>query len=163
MRFTTQLIAGAAMAAIGAMASAHPATDMVNDVPSQTRAQVRAEMTAAMATGQMVPAGEAEKYPFRLSQRASTVSRAAIKSETAAAEAAGEIPSGELSLPAMQHQPATSVKTRAQVRAETLEARRLGLLEPAGELGLPQATSAQAEMINAVGLRARGTATHAAG
>jgi hypothetical protein len=162
MKFNKQLIAGAAMAAIGATANAQAAAATANDPPLQTRAQLRADMAAAMPAGNMVSPGEAEKYPFRLTEAASTLSRSKVKSETAAAKAAGEIPNGELSLQDLQRQPATSEKTRAQVRAETLEARRLGLLQPAGELGLPQATPAQADMINSAGVRALSGWTSAA-
>jgi hypothetical protein len=155
MKIIKQLIAGAAMGAIGAMASAQPVITAGNEAPL-TRAQVRAETAAAIAAGRMLPAGEAPNYPFPPHEAASTRSRAAVAIEAAAAVAAGEIPHGELSLADMQREPVTSEKSRVQVRAETREARRLGLLLPAGELTSPQVTLAQSEAIRAAGLRARG-------
>jgi hypothetical protein len=156
MRIIKQLIAGAAMGAIGAMASAQPVITTSNEAPALTRAQVRAETAAAIAAGHMLPAGEAPNYPFEPAQTASTRSRAAVEIEAAAAVAAGEIPHGELSLAELQPEPVASEKSRVQVRAETREARRLGLLMPAGELTSPQVTLAQSKAIRAAGLRARG-------
>jgi|JI8StandDraft_2_1071088.scaffolds.fasta_scaffold13413_4 hypothetical protein len=59
-----------------------------------------------------------------------------------------------------QSAPAPEAKTRAQVVAEMLEARRLGLLETNVENYPVQATPAQAEQIRQAGLRAvQGNAT----
>ncbi len=154
MKIIKQLIAGAAMATVSAIASAQPTTTMGNDSPVLTRAKVQAATAAAIAAGQMMPTGEVQNYPFWSPHTASTRSRVEVEGEAAAAVAAGKIPRGELSLADMQRQPATSQTTRAQVRAETLEAGRLGLLRSAGELAPPQATLMQVEAIRATGLRA---------
>ncbi len=155
MRIIKQLIASAAIGAIGAIANAQPVITTSNEAPALTRAQVRAETAAALAAGHMVPVGEAPNYPFDPALAVSTRSRAAVAHEAAAAVAAGEIPHGELSLANLQREPVTSHKSRAQVRAETRQARRLGLLTPAGELTAPAVTLAQSEAIRAAGLRAR--------
>ena len=49
-----------------------------------------------------------------------------------------------------------STQTRARVRAETLEAARLGLI-PFGDVPMPMATLEQAEHIRLAGLRALDT------
>lgn len=131
MKLTKQLIAGAAMVAIGALA------------------------TAQAGPAQMPAAGDGEYPQALLSEAGSTQSRADVASKAPAAVAAGEIARGELALVELRGQPFTSEKTRAQVHAETLEARRLGLLDQSGELGFPQVTPEQSEKIRAAGLRAR--------
>jgi Domain of unknown function (DUF4148) len=50
-------------------------------------------------------------------------------------------------------QRSTPQKSRAQVRAETVEAVRLGLV-PIGDVVMPQATAEQLEQIRLAGLRA---------
>ncbi len=131
MSFTKQLIAGATMATISALTMAQP------------------------ATSQMPVAGDSAYPPARLTEAASTRNRAAVATEAVAALSAGRIARGELSSFEPQAQATTSEMTRAQVQAETLEARRLGLLDQAGELGVAQVTPAQSAMIHAAGLRAR--------
>lgn len=139
MTFTKQLIAGAAMAAMGALG------------------------TAQAAPFQMPAAGNGPYAADAFSASASSRSRADVQAEAAAALAAGGIASGEMSMVEFQVQPFVSEKTRVQVQAETLEARRLGLLDRSGELGFPQITPVQHEMIRTAGLRARDAATmHAA-
>jgi hypothetical protein len=59
-------------------------------------------------------------------------SRAEVKEQTRAANKAGQIPSGEAT-PGEKQAPTKSTKTRAQRKAETMEARRKGELLSPGE------------------------------
>jgi hypothetical protein len=59
-------------------------------------------------------------------------SRAEVKEQTRAANKAGQIPSGEAT-PGEKQAPTKSTKTRAQRKAETMEARRKGELVSPGE------------------------------
>jgi hypothetical protein len=59
-------------------------------------------------------------------------SRAEVKEQTRAANKAGQIPSGEAT-PGDKQAPIRSTKTRAQRKAETMEARRKGELVNPGE------------------------------
>jgi len=81
--------------------------------------------------------------------------RADVQAELRQAQKAGELPVGEIGVRFVD---TPSHKTRAQVVAETLEARRLGLLENRGELGPVLATPEQERQIELAGLRAIGVA-----
>lgn len=84
---------------------------------------------------------------------ASATSRAQVVAELRAAQAAGQLSSGEIGV-AFTSEPST--KTRAQVVAETLEAARLGVLASRGDIALVIATPVQERQIELAGLRARG-------
>ena len=112
-------------------------------IAGATMATISALTMAQPATSQMPVAGDSAYPPARLTEAASTRNRAAVATEAVAALSAGRIARGELS------------SFEPQVQAETLEARRLGLLDQAGELGVAQVTPAQSAMIHAAGLRAR--------
>jgi len=91
-------------------------------------------------------------------------SRAQVKSETRAAEKAGElVPAGE----GPEFKVSTkSTKTRAQREAETLAARKAGTLEPAGDGGILVAdrkTEAQRTTVNRAARKAETRAEEKAG
>ena len=89
-----------------------------------------------------------EKEHFQFSK-----SRAEVVADLKVAQAAGELPIGELGV---KPQDIKSVKSRAQVAAETREAGRLGLLSRYGEQEPKRATPAQERQIELAGLRAIG-------
>ena len=72
-----------------------------------------------------------EKEHFQVSK-----SRAEVGAELKAAQAAGQMPVGELGVKPVETK---STKTRAEVAADTREAARLGLLSGYGELGTQEA------------------------
>lgn len=143
MRLITQLIAGAATAAIGALAVAQPAAGMSGDT------------AMAVSAARMPVAGDSSYPPVAHTALSASRSRAAVAAEAMAALAAGAIARGDLPASELGVRLPSSEKTRIQVRAETLEAYRLGLLDQPGELGLPGITPEQQQMIRAAGLRAR--------
>jgi hypothetical protein len=84
-------------------------------------------------------------------------SRAEVMSELKEAHASGTLSFSERDYPAVQEAPGTDGgKTRAQVRAEAIEARRLGLI-PQGDAHMPVATPEQLSAIELAGLRAAQT------
>ena len=91
-----------------------------------------------------------EATPDNWTQSVSTLSRAEVRADAAAALRAGLIESGEAT---RWNVPTAAVNTRAQVRAEAVAALQLGLTDR-GEANAPSATPAQAEMIRQAGLRA---------
>ena len=102
---------------------------------------------AGFATATTSMAGEAT---YELPQPStSTVTRAEVRADLAAARAAGQLSLGERSYIAA---PTGMAKTRAQVLAEALEATRIGAVEQ-GERSV-LLTPAQIERIEMAGLRA---------
>jgi hypothetical protein len=81
----------------------------------------------------------------------SVASRADVQGQAIAARAAGLIPDGDITIAPVQEVQGAG-KTRAQVVAETNEARRLGLLYIGEEMKF--ATPAQVEQIRLAGLQA---------
>ncbi|HEU0200243.1 MAG TPA: DUF4148 domain-containing protein [Burkholderiaceae bacterium] len=108
---------------------------------------------AALLAASSAPALASELNSFDLEpiKVHSTKSRAEVQAELKAAQAAGQISFGEAGMPFDAGQ---SIRTRAQVVAETHEAARLGLLNPNGEAGSAYASAAQEEQIRVAGLRA---------
>ena len=93
-----------------------------------------------------------EATPDHWTQTTSSLTRAEVRADAAAALRAGLIERGEASRSAFAFE---STKTRAQVRAEAMAALQLGLTGR-GEASAPSATPAQAELIRQAGLRALG-------
>lgn len=127
-----------------------------------TRAEVRAELERARAAGEIQPWND-EVYPPRATTARSSVTRAQVQAELDAARASGELARLQRETYVPEAAAGTGqAKTRAQVRAETAEARRLGLLRGSGD-GVPLiATPQQNAQIEAAGLRARGAAVSSA-
>lgn len=115
-----------------------------------TQALVAAALVLAGAAATAQEIVDEPQIPF-----VSTVSRAAVQAEARAAAAAGTTLVVEGRQPAAAAPAAT--RTRAEVVAEMLEARRLGLVQH-GEASQRVATQAELEMIGLAGLRARGDA-----
>lgn len=113
----------------------------------------RTLLFAALLAASAAPALASELNSFDLEpiKFHSTKSRAEVLAELKLAQAAGQISFGEAGMPFVA---GASIKTRAQVVAETREAARLGLLNPNGEAGSLVATAAQEEQIRLAGLRA---------
>jgi len=91
--------------------------------------------------------------PFGFEKEAfiSSKSRAEVQADLKVAQATGQMPVfGEIGVRPI---PSPSVKTRAQVVAETREAARLGLLVNRGELGPRIATPEEERQIELAGLR----------
>ena len=115
----------------GIMLAPEPATSNV------TRAQVKAELQHARATGKMQPAGEADFVP---PSTPSNVSRAEVKAELAAARAHGQtLAAGEAGYNVSNEYTTASVLTRNEVRAEAIATRKSGqvLAGEAGSYGAP--------------------------
>ena len=119
MKFKTTLICALALSALAA-----------TGVQAQTtRAAVKAEAAAVAADKK--PMGEISVADQDKGRKpmASNTSRAAVKAETRAAVAAGEIATGEQSTPRQGKKPAArtaSNKSRAQVKAEAAAANKAG-------------------------------------
>lgn len=97
---------------------------------SPSRAEVRASVLQARASGQLVPAGEAVQ-PFATSTGASTLTHRQVRDETLQARARGElVPAGEGS--PLVAQSGTQM-ARAEVKEATRQARLNHELVPAGE------------------------------
>jgi hypothetical protein len=112
----------------------------------------------ALAFGTAVRANDVDPFGFEKEHFISSRSRADVVAEFKAAQAAGQLPvAGEIGVRFVDP-PGT--KPRAQVVAETLEARRLGLLSY-GELGPRQATPEEERQIQMAGLRALEGVAHA--
>jgi hypothetical protein len=114
------------------------------------RTLIAAALVALFAAGGAVAQ---EATPDTWTEITSTVSRAEVRADAAAAQQAGRIEYGEASRSAVAF---VSTKTRAQVLAEAAEAQRLGLLGH-GERSAPSISPAQADLIQMAGLRALGT------
>jgi hypothetical protein len=98
-----------------------------------------------------VRANDVDPFGFEKEHFQTSKTRAEVTAELRSAQARGELPVfGEIGVVPV---PAGSVKTRAQVRAETIEAARLGLIGY-GELGAKQATPEQERQIELAGMRA---------
>lgn len=133
-------VASIMVGAIGAsMASVSRADE---NSPAMSRAEVKAAVLSARASGALRPAGEAAEYevaPQRGSQRA----RAELHAEVLGARAAGElVPAGEAVTPFAE--PSVSTLARADVKAEVRLARLQGELIPSGQGFGPVETVAKA-------------------
>jgi len=104
--------------------------------------------TAIVALSQPAFAAGEATYDYPV-VAASQVDRAEVQRSAAAALAAGLVASGEFS-PVFE--PATGALSRAQVRAETLEAIRIGAISSGEHLVQPSAE--QLELIRLAGQRA---------
>ncbi|CAB3886156.1 DUF4148 domain-containing protein [Achromobacter pulmonis] len=102
----------------------------------KTREQVRQELQAAKAAGQ-VTFGELD-YPPAIAPQTS-LTRAQVRQELQAAQAAGQVTSGELDYPPPAAAPRAAGKTREQVREELARAKANGEYT-FGELDYPPQT-----------------------
>jgi Domain of unknown function (DUF4148) len=122
----------------------------------RTRAEVRAEALAAVRAGE-IRVGDTTVFPDPLSSLGSQRSRAEVHAEALAAvkARAGTMTYGDGTL--LDHMLSTpSTLPRAQVRAEAIEARRLGLMDH-GDHGQPRLpTPAELESVRQAGVRAIG-------
>ena len=125
-----------AASAIALVASVSFADDItVDKIPSGstlTRAQVKASVLQARASGQLLPAGEG--YNGIPVPTTSNLARSEVKREVLSARASGQLlPAGESDQQAVAELAAPSTLSRADVKAEVLAARKTGDLLPAGE------------------------------
>ncbi len=131
-------------------------TALAQSPQAPTRAEVHAEAVAANQAGE-IRVGDMAVLHDQLSPAASPRSRAAVQAEAVVANQAraGRVTYGDS--PMLDALRATSsTLSRVQVRAEAIEARRLGLVTY-GERDEPRLpTPAQAESIRQAGLRAIG-------
>jgi hypothetical protein len=81
-------------------------------------------------------ANDVDPFGFEKEHFQSSKSRAEVVTELKAAQAAGEMPVGQLGAKPVEIK---STKTRAEVAADTREAARRGLLSGYGELGSQEA------------------------
>ena len=106
---------------------------------------------ASLLFSTAVRADDVDPFGFEKEHFISSKSRAEVVADLKGAQAAGQLPvRGEIGVRFVD---APSTKPRAQVVAETLEAKRLGLLTY-GELGPMPATPAQEQQIQMAGMRA---------
>jgi hypothetical protein len=133
-------VASFMVSAIGASMTSLSRAD--ENSPAVSRADVKAAVLSARATGTLRPAGEAAEYdvaPPRGSQR----SRAELHAEVLGARAAGElVPAGEAVTPFAE--PGVSTLVRADVKTEVRLARLQGELIPSGQGFGPVETVAKA-------------------
>ena len=130
---TIRLIGAAA--AVAAFLGAGPAYAQQTEDAALSRAAVDQATRAAMASGEMMPAGEGRPQGLE-AYAGSTKTREQRKAETITARRNGELPSGGLGLykSNMSQLNATrSVKTRAERKAETMQAIREHKVLKAGE------------------------------
>jgi hypothetical protein len=92
----------------------------------------------------------------------SALSREQVRADLMQAQREGRIVYGDTALERALFADFKSTASRAQVQAEAIEARRLGLLEHRSDSEPVVATPAQAESIRQAGLRAAGASTLAA-
>ncbi len=106
---------------------------------------------AVLAFATAARANDVDPFGFEKEHFITSKSRAEVVADRQAAQAAGDLPiQGELGVRVAETR---SVKSRAQVVAETLEAQRLGLLTY-GEVGPRQATPDEERQIQMAGLQA---------
>ena len=100
----------------------------------RSRADVVDETLAALAAGELAPAGEFSGPLSHVQPRVSTLTRRDVAAQVAGARADGTLASaGEGFDPAVQRVGAPTLVARSVVKSETLAARRAGELVPAGE------------------------------
>ena len=107
----------------------------------KTREQVRQELQAAKAAGQ-VTFGELD-YPPAIAQQTS-LTREQVRQELQAAQAAGQVTSGELDYPPPAAAPRAAGKTREQVREELVK--REVLAQAAVSKGLASQPDVKAQL-----------------
>jgi hypothetical protein len=106
---------------------------------------------ASVLAGGAAYANDIDPFRFEKEHFIASTSRADVVSDLKAAQAAGQLLApGEVG---ERFVDAPSVKTRAQVAAETREAKRLGLITY-GELPARDITPAQARQIEMAGMKA---------
>jgi hypothetical protein len=103
---------------------------------------------AALSFSALADGGDVQPFV----SQPSTLTRAEVRADLAAAIAAGAIAQGELD-PILA--PRASQRSRAEVVAELIEAQRLGLTRVT-EAGAPVATAEQLQLIRRAGERAAG-------
>ncbi len=113
------------------------------------RLKTLAAATLSLASFSVL-AGGGDVHDFSTSTEASVLTRDAVRAEVRAAIARDELSVGEAGV---RFAPGTSVRSRAEVRAELREAGRLGLLSGT-EAGSRPTTTAQEAQIRAAGQRA---------
>ncbi|HEY4068223.1 MAG TPA: hypothetical protein VGM74_15090 [Burkholderiaceae bacterium] len=97
-----------------------------------TRQEVAAQTRAAVAAGQLTPAGENDGRALQAPRSASPLTHSAVRDEVVAARAAGTLaPAGEASEFVPSY--AASLLTRAEVKADVIAASRAGELSGRGE------------------------------
>jgi hypothetical protein len=110
----------------------------------------RVLILASLLVSTSVFANDVDPFGFEKQQSIGSTSRAEVVADLKLAQQQGQLPVGELGVKPID---APSIKSRAQVAAETREAARLGLLRH-GVLGPVQATVEQEQQITLAGLRA---------
>lgn len=124
-------------------------------------------LTSAVMALSIAGAAAQTTQSFRLIDAAAaaspgSASREQVRAELTQAQREGRIVYGEAAQEHALFADFRSTLARAQVQAEAIEARRLGLLEHRSDSEPVVATPAQAESIRQAGLRAAGSATLAA-
>ena len=97
----------------------------------RSRAEIKAEVSRALAAGEHFVVGEAS-YVMPVSAR-SNVARSDVKAELAAAQAAGLLQVGEFDASYAVATRLASTRSRNEVKAEFIAARDAGELPPNGE------------------------------
>jgi len=127
-----QILAISALALAASAAMADGSTDTTTPL---TRAEVRQQVLAARAAGELLPAGDSADYPLPVKEAKSTLTRTSVRVATLDARANGELRDagehGDEPYDAVASAP--SNLTRAQVVADVLRARKAGELIPAGD------------------------------
>jgi hypothetical protein len=127
-----QILAISVLALAASAAMADGSTDTTTPL---TRAEVRQQVLAARAAGELLPAGDSADYPLPAKETKSTLTRTEVRVATLDARANGELRDagehGDEPYEAIASAP--SDLTRAQVVAEVLQARKDGELIPAGD------------------------------
>ena len=112
---TKQLIAASLLALAGSAVLASEATEFTIPPSTLTRAEVRAELARAQASGELISSAEADQRPFTM--LASNLTRDAVRAELARAKANGEL----VSSAEAEQRPFTvagATRSRDDVRAE---------------------------------------------
>ena len=115
---------------VAALAATASVALAAGETGSPSRAEVKAAVLQARASGELKPAGEASE-PFTAATGDSTLSRRQVRADTLQARAHGElVPAGEGTIFAVQ---VGTQMARTDVRESTRQARLNGELIPAGE------------------------------
>ena len=130
---TKQLLISSLIVVAGAIATgpARAGTESLTAWSPTTRADVKAQVLEARATGQLRPAGEAsEPRAYRFG--APTRTRADVRAEVLQARLTGDLVAAGQGAD-VDEATGLSMRARADVRAETVMARLQGELIPSGE------------------------------
>ena len=128
---TKQLLISSLIVVAGAVAAGPTHAAGATAWSPTTRAEVRAQVLEARATGQLRPAGEAAE-PMSYRFGAPTRTRAEVRAEVLMARAQGDLVAAGQGAEA-DEATGLSMRARADVRAETVMARLQGELVPSGE------------------------------